>query len=109
MLVFDESSVSVDEPVWVELPGVRKDFWVVHHVVEVWEDHGVGGEVVPAVGRLDVIRNPVRDGQANYCRKPVRKEVISLGNEELLHKSIANCFAKHAIEKSERHNLCRQL
>ena len=37
------------------------------------------------------------------------KEVISLSNEELWHKSIANCFAKRAIEKSERHNLCRQL
>ena len=49
MVVFDEFSVSVDEPVRVELPGVGKDFWVVHHVVEVGEDHGVGGEVVPAV------------------------------------------------------------
>ena len=49
MLVFDEFSASVDEPVWVELSGVRKDFWVVHHVVEVWKDHGVGGKVVPAI------------------------------------------------------------
>ena len=72
VLVFDKFSVSIDEPVWVELPGVWKDVWVVHHVIEVWEYHGVCWEVVPAVSCLDVIRYPVGDGQAHYCCEPVQ-------------------------------------
>ena len=73
MLMFDEFSVSVDEPVWVKLPGVWKEFRVVHHVVEVWDDHGVGGEVVPAISHLDVVHYPVGDRQAHYCREPVQR------------------------------------
>ena len=47
----------------------------------------------------------MRDGQANYCRKPVRKEVLSLGNEELWHKSILLIVLQNMQLKSQASQL----